>query len=88
MPSYQVNLLIQTMCRNPETIARLNADPEAVFEQFGLSEAERAALRDGSVEAMGSAGAHPILQMHWLMARQPQIMEQMSILEYPNLIEE
>jgi hypothetical protein len=26
--------------------------------------------------------------MHWLMARQPQIMEQMSILEYPNLIED
>jgi hypothetical protein len=88
MASYHVNLLIQTMCSNPDAIARLNADPEAVFEQFGLSEAERAALRDCSMEAMRSAGAHPILQMHWLMARQPQIMEQMSILEYPNLIED
>ena len=88
MTSYRVNGLIQTMCRNPETIARLNADPEAVFEQFGLSEAERSALRDGSMEAMRSVGAHPILQMHWLMARQPQIMEQMSILEYPGLLEE
>lgn len=88
MGSYRVNLLIQSMCRSPEAIARLNSDPERVFEEFGLTEIERRACREGTVEAMARAGVHPILQMHWLMARNPEIMRQMSILEYEGLIEE
>lgn len=88
MASYRVNRLIQSMCRSPEAIARLNRDPEKVFEEFGLTEGERRALREGTVEAMAGAGVHPILQMHWVMARNPEIMQQMSILAYPGLIED
>jgi 2'-aminobiphenyl-2,3-diol 1,2-dioxygenase small subunit len=86
MASYRVNLFIQSMCRSPEAIARLNADLEGTFQRFGLSEAERHACLEGSVEAMQSVGVHPILQMHWMMARQPEITQQMSILEYPELL--
>ena len=88
MASYHVNDLIQRMCRRPDTIARLNEDPEKVFDEFGLSEEERRAFREGSVEAMGRVGVHPILQMHWMMARNPEIMQQMSILDYEGLVEE
>lgn len=88
MPDYRVNRLVQGTCRRLETIARLNEDPERVFEEFGLDEAERAAFRDGSLEAMGRVGVHPLLQMHWLMARNPEIMQAMSILDYAGLVEE
>ena len=88
MGDYRVNRLIQSVCRRPETIARLNEAPEKVFDEFGLSEEERRAFREGSVEAMGGAGVHPILQMHWLMARNPEVMRMMSILDYEGLAEE
>ncbi|MGH7859060.1 MAG: subunit of meta cleavage enzyme [Candidatus Binatia bacterium] len=88
MNPYRVNRMIQRTCRRPETIARLNADPEAVFEEFGLDAGERQALREGSPAAMGRIGVHPILQMHWVMARRPEITETMSILGYEELVRE
>jgi hypothetical protein len=81
----RANLMIERMCRRPETIARLNAAPEEVFEEFGLDETEKQALREGSPAAMGRAGIHPILQMHWAMARRPELVRQMSILDYDDL---
>ncbi|MGH7818449.1 MAG: subunit of meta cleavage enzyme [Candidatus Binatia bacterium] len=88
MDRYRVNRMIQSMCKRAETIARLNADPEAVFDEFGLEEAERQALREGSPAAMGRIGVHPILQMHWAMARRPEITRAMSIVDYDGLGEE
>jgi 2'-aminobiphenyl-2,3-diol 1,2-dioxygenase, small subunit len=88
MLGHKVNDLIQRMCRRPETIARLNADPEAVFAEFGLDEGEREALRAGTPEAMGLLGVHPILQMHYMMARNPGMTKQMSIALYPQLLRE
>jgi 2'-aminobiphenyl-2,3-diol 1,2-dioxygenase small subunit len=87
MSSYRVNRLIQQMCRRPETIARLGSDLERVFDEFGLDENERRALRDGSPPAMGGIGVHPILQMHWTMARRPEVTETMSVLEYAGLVD-
>lgn len=85
MDRYRVNRMIQHTCKRPETIARLNADPDAVFDAFGLDEDERQALREGSPAAMGRIGVHPILQMHWVMARRPEITQMMSILDYEGL---
>jgi 2'-aminobiphenyl-2,3-diol 1,2-dioxygenase small subunit len=86
MVEHRVNNLIQHMCRRPETIARLNAEPEQVFEEFGLSEAEKQALRSVDPGQMAGIGAHPILQMHYMMARTPGMMQQMSITAYPELL--
>ena len=88
MSGQKVNDFIQRTCRRPETIARLNADPEAVFAEFGLDEADREALRLGNPEAMGRLGVHPILQMHYLMARNPAMVHRMSIALYPQLLQE
>lgn len=88
MAAQRGNQLIQDMCRRPEAIARLNADPERVFAEFGLTEEERAALRQCDPMSMGRVGIHPILQMHYIMARNPQVMERMSIQEYDGLVEE
>ena len=88
MSGQTVNDFIQRMCRRPETIARLNADPEAVFAEFDLDEADREALRRADPAAMGRLGVHPILQMHYLMARNPGMVRRMSIALYPQLLRE
>jgi 2'-aminobiphenyl-2,3-diol 1,2-dioxygenase small subunit len=88
MVEHRVNNLIQTMCRRPETMARLNAEPEKVFEEFGLSETEKQALRSIDPGQMAGIGAHPILQMHYMMARNPGMAQQMSIAAYPELLED
>ena len=83
------NRLIQTMCRTPESIARLNANPEAVFDEFKLSEKEKAILRllDPLV-MVKDAEIHPTLAMHYLLACQPDVAQSMNISEYPELFEE
>ncbi|MGH7805562.1 MAG: subunit of meta cleavage enzyme [Candidatus Binatia bacterium] len=86
MSDYRVNRLIQQVCHFPDKIAELNAAPERVFDEYGLSEEERAAFREGSLEAMGKVGVHPILQMHWMMARNPEVMRMMSILDHEGLV--
>ncbi len=88
MTQYRVNRFIQRTCRTPQGISRLNEDLEAAFAEFGLAEEERKALRDGGPEAMGRIGVHPILQMHWRMARAPELTQRMSILQYTGLVDE
>lgn len=89
MASYRGNYLIQIMCRTPEAIARLNVDPEKIFEEFGFDDQEKQAFREGSIESMGRVGVHPILQIHYLLARSPEMVELMSIAGYaPGLLEE
>jgi hypothetical protein len=80
--------MIQDLCRVPAGIARLQSEPEAVFDEYGLSEEERAALRSGDPSRMVvGANAHPILAMHYLFVVNPKVLEQMSILGYPELFE-
>lgn len=86
--TYRANRFVQRMCRDPQSIARLNGDLERAFEDFGLDEEERQAFRRGTAEAMGRIGVHPILQMHWLMARTPGLTERMSIAQYPGLTDD
>jgi 2'-aminobiphenyl-2,3-diol 1,2-dioxygenase small subunit len=82
------NRMIEEICRRPESIARLNADPEKIFAEFRLTEEEKDALRAGDTAAMGRVGIHPILQMHYVMARKPELTQMMSIVHYPGLADE
>ena len=85
----RVNNLIQDLCRDPEGMARLRADPEACFDAYGLREEERVALRSGDpMRAVREAGAHPILAIHYLFAMNPEAMAQMSVRHYPELLAE
>ena len=86
--SGRANRMIEDMCRRPETIERLNADPEKVFEEYRLSEEEKQALRAGDPASLGRVGIHPLLQMHYGMARRPEMAHSMSIAEYPDLLED
>ena len=89
MADNKVNELIQDMCRVPEGIARLRAQPEQVFDEYGLDENQKDALRTGDpMLIVERAGVHPILAMHYLFVAQPQVMEMMSLVKYPELIGE
>ncbi|MGO8919811.1 MAG: hypothetical protein ACLQJR_28260 [Stellaceae bacterium] len=82
MARYVVHQLIQNLFREPGLLDRLRADPTPVFCAYGLTEEEQAALRDGSPPALSAIGIHPILQMHCLLAFNPQIAEAISIKAY------
>jgi 2'-aminobiphenyl-2,3-diol 1,2-dioxygenase, small subunit len=79
---HPVHRLIQALGRDAAVQARFGADPAAVFAEFGLSDAQVAALKDGSVPALAAIGVHPILRMHWFMMSQPEEAASMSVGEY------
>lgn len=84
-----VNRLIQEVCHSPEGVARLQAKPEEVYQEYGLKAQEIAVLNsmDG-VEMTTKIGVHPILVMHFLIADNPEMAVSMSISEYPDLLED
>lgn len=84
-----VNRMIQEQCRQPATMARMRTERERVFGEYGLSEEEKAVLRAGDTVAMVTgAGVHPILAFHYLFAVQPELLEVMSLKQYPELLQD
>lgn len=63
---YRVHKLIQDLMRDPPRAAAFADDPEPIFEAFGLTEAEKALLRDGAPAALHALGVHPNLQMKYV----------------------
>jgi len=47
--------------RQMRLVQRFHADPEAVMEEYGLSEREKQAMRDKDIRAVYEAGVHPVL---------------------------
>ncbi|HXQ10961.1 MAG TPA: hypothetical protein VN805_08190 [Caulobacteraceae bacterium] len=66
---YRVHKLIQELMRDPARAAAFAEDPEPAFEVFGLAEAEKALLRDGSPAALHKLGVHANLQMKYARLR-------------------
>ncbi len=84
-----VNRLIQEVCHSPEGVARLQATPDEVYQEYGLKAEEVVVLNsmDG-VEMTTKIGVHPILVMHFLMAANPEMADSMNISAYPDLLED
>jgi 2'-aminobiphenyl-2,3-diol 1,2-dioxygenase small subunit len=66
---YRVHKLIQDLMRDPARAAAFAEDPEPTFAAFGLTEAEKALLRDGAPPALHALGVHPNLQMKYARLR-------------------
>jgi hypothetical protein len=79
---HPVHRFIQALGRDPAVQQRFGADAGAVFAEFGLSNDEIAALKDGSIAALAKIGVNPILRMHWLMMSNPEAASHMSVTEY------
>lgn len=66
---YPVHRMIQDLMRDPVRAAAFSKDPEPAFEDYGLTEDEKALLRDGSLAALHRLGVHPNLQMKYARLR-------------------
>jgi hypothetical protein len=66
---YPVHKLIQDLMKDPAGAAAFSQDPEPFFERYGLDDAEKALLRDGSLPALHALGVHPNLQMKYARIR-------------------
>ena len=83
MSSDAANNLITALCRSPEGVARLVKDPETAFEDFDLPEAQKEALREQAPIGMVESGVHPLLAAHYMFAFNPEMLQIMSIAEFP-----
>jgi hypothetical protein len=87
MDASRVNEMIQDLCATPEGTARLRANPDAVFAEYGLSAVQQSALHSGdTLKMVAEARVHPILAFHYLFAVRPEVMESMSLAGYPELL--
>lgn len=66
---YAIHKMIQDLMRDPPAAAAFRTQPEATFEAYGLTEAEKSLLRDGSPRALHALGIHPNLQMKYARLR-------------------
>ncbi len=66
---YAIHKMIQDLMRDPPAAAAFRTQPEATFEAYGLTEAEKSLLRDGSSRALQALGIHPNLQMKYARLR-------------------
>lgn len=88
-PETRVNALLARLFQEPELLARMRSDPDAVFVEAGLSAEQCTALREGSFAALDRIGVHPVLRMHFQMATKPEIAGHVTIRDFlPTLIEE
>ena len=53
---------------DPAVRASFVADPEPMFEKFGVSHEDRPSLREGTRAALDRLGVHPSMQFKFLMA--------------------
>jgi 2'-aminobiphenyl-2,3-diol 1,2-dioxygenase small subunit len=79
MASYATHKLLQSFCRSPDLARRLADEPGALFAEFGIEEAEGAALMAGTPEALAGIGVHPILQVHFMIMASPDFRKGMDI---------
>lgn len=82
MARYVVHQLIQNLLKEPGLLDRLKSEPNSVYDAYGLTNAERDALSAASPAALASIGVHPILQMHLMLASNPQMAEMISVKAY------
>lgn len=82
MARYQVHKMIQDLSHLPGLMERFQADRQAVLTEYGLTDAEKAALTEASPPALAAIGVHPILQMHYLLFSNPDMAGHVTMRDY------
>jgi 2'-aminobiphenyl-2,3-diol 1,2-dioxygenase small subunit len=82
MTSYAVNRLVQELFKRPGLLERFRDARVEVYDEYGLDAVQRAALDDGSPPVLAAAGVHPILQMHYLLASNPEVARLITVDSY------
>jgi 2'-aminobiphenyl-2,3-diol 1,2-dioxygenase, small subunit len=82
MSGYAVNRLVQELFRQPGLLQRFQDRRAEVYAEYGLDATQRAGLDDGTPPALAAAGVHPILQMHYMLANNPDVARLISVNAY------
>lgn len=82
MSRYAVNRLVQDLFRQPGLLERFRERRAEVYDAYELDSTTRVALDDGSPSALTGAGVHPILQMHYLLACNPDVARLITVKTY------
>ncbi len=78
MASYKAERLAQEFFKNPEVVERFKTDREGLFDDYGVPEHEREALREGTPQALARIRLHPILCIHFLKGTNPGVQRLLS----------
>jgi hypothetical protein len=62
-----VHPMIHHLIKTPADRALIKADPDALFDRFGVPEDARPVLRGGGRDDLHALGLHPNLLMKWLI---------------------
>ncbi len=81
-PPLRVHRLIETLPGNPAALARLANEADALFDEFGLSQEERACIREGTRAALDRIGVHPSMQFKFLFATGRSTLKMGSVRYY------
>jgi hypothetical protein len=68
MSLYQVNKLLRDINCSMELAHRCQSDPEAVLQQYDLTDEEREAIKGWRVRKLYDMGANPLLLLVYSMA--------------------
>ncbi len=68
MSLYQVNKLLRDINCSTELAHRCQSDPEAVLQQYELTDEEREAIKGWRVRRLYDMGANPLLLLVYSMA--------------------
>ena len=82
MARYAVNRLVQELFRQPGLLEKFQSNRSEVYDSYGLTPEERRGLDEGSPPALTAAGVHPILQMHYLLACNPEVGKLITVKAY------
>ena len=82
MARYAVNRLVQELFRQPGLLEKFRSHRQEVYDAYGLDAQERKGLDEGSPAALTEAGVHPILQMHYLLACNPDVAKLITVNAY------
>lgn len=77
--AFHINRMLQSIPHDPTVAMGLLTGPEAIYDRFGLSEAERAAFRAGDAGAIRALGIHPHLMMSWTLLTNERVRNFLAI---------
>ncbi len=84
---YAPNRLVQELFADPDNLSLFASHRSALYDRYGLSAEQRAAIDAGGQEALTGIGLHPVLQMHHFMATNPAAPEFVSVKAYRALVD-
>lgn len=82
MARYAVNRLVQELFRQPGLLEKFRDRRAEVYDAYGITPEERVGLDEGTPPSLAAAGVHPILQMHYLLACNPDVARLITVNAY------